>query len=301
MRKSIFPLLLLSSYCLAFLSCATYRLEKSLDPESKEFLSQVRYLITKQERKIFLGRPISERKNFIEEFWKKRDPDPYTEENEFKDLYYRRIQEANNLFREGTTPGWLQDRGRIHILLGPPERRDTFPSGNTEYGVPTEIWYYGFFPIVFVDSSWSGDFKLEPLSARNISEINKAQKELRPKVTTEKVVFDFNLKIKKVKEEEVLFQIEVPYKNIWLTQEENKLQTTLELSLEICDLAGAKVWKKQKNYPISLKEENLEEMFGKSCLIEILANLKPGDYSLMAELKNRTDNSQVRKKGKFTL
>jgi len=80
-----------------FSSCITYKLEKALDPESKEFLSKARYIISKQERKIFLNLPPSEREAFIEEFWKKRDPDPYTEENEFKEQYLARIEMANRL------------------------------------------------------------------------------------------------------------------------------------------------------------------------------------------------------------
>jgi len=223
MRKPVFPtnknfsvLTLLVHYLLPLagflllLSCASYKLEKNLAPESKEFFSKVRYVITKQERKIFLNLPPSERNNFIEEFWKKRDPDPYTEENEFKEQYFKRIEEANQLFREGSTPGWLQDRGRIYILIGPPERRDVYPSGRSIYGKPMEIWYYGFFPIVFIDSAWSGNYKLEPLGAHHISEISKAQMERKPKIKRETVVFDFNLKIEKTKKGEALIQIEVP-------------------------------------------------------------------------------------------
>lgn len=286
---------------LFFLSCASYKLEKNLDPESKDFLSKMRYIITKQERKIFLNLPPLERKNFIEEFWKKRDPDPDTEENEFKEEYFNRIEEANYLFREGGTQGWLQDRGRIYILIGPPERRDVYPRGYDFYGKPMEIWYYGFFPIVFIDYSWSGNYKLEPLSARHISEINKAQMELKPKIEARKVVFDFNLKIKKVKEDEVFIQIEVPYKNIWFAEEENKLKTTLQLSTEIFDSSEKKVWDYQKNYPISLREENLEEMIGKGYVIEIPINLENGNYTLTAEIENKTDESRVRKKVKFTI
>jgi len=119
-----------------FSSCITYKLEKALDPESKEFLSKARYIISKQERKIFLNLPPSEREAFIEEFWKKRDPDPYTEENEFKEQYLARIEMANRLFKGGGSPGWLQDRGRIYILFGPPDRRDQYPRGYTFYGKP---------------------------------------------------------------------------------------------------------------------------------------------------------------------
>jgi GWxTD domain-containing protein len=286
---------------LLLVSCASYKLEKNLDPESRAFLSKVRFIITKQERKIFLSLAPSERENFIEEFWKKRDPDPDTEENEFKEQYFNRIEEANRLFRDEGPQGWLQDRGRIYILLGPPDNREVYPKGYTFYGKPTEIWYYGFFPIVFIDQTWNGNYKLEPLSARHISEINKAQMELKPKVKAKEVVFDFNLRVKKVKEDEMLIQIEVPYKNIWFAEKENNLETILELSVEIFDSFEKKVWKHQKTYPISLTKENLEEIIGKSYSIEIPVRLVHGNYTLTAELENITDESRVMKKIKFTI
>lgn len=308
-RKKIFSVFLRSAthsllFTVCFLllaSCASYKLEKNLDPESKEFFSKVRFIITKQERKIFLNLPPSERKGFIEEFWKKRDPDPYTEENEFKEGYFKRIEEANHLFKEGAAPGWLQDRGRIYILLGPPEQRDVYPRGYSFYGKPMEIWYYGFFPIVFIDQDWSGNYKLEPLSAQHIAEINKAQMQRKPKIEGEKVVFDFDLKIKKVKEDEVLIQIEIPYRNIWLVEEENRLKTKLELSVEIFDSSQKKVWEDKKNYPISLSEENLAEIAGKDYLIKIPVNLEPGNYSLTVNIENKADESRARKNIKFSI
>lgn len=300
MRKKTSSLLLLSFLCLLGLSCASYLLEKELDPESKTFFSEVRYLITSQERKIFLGLPPSERKDFIEEFWKKRDPDPGTEENEFKDQYYQRIEEANRLFRQGTTKGWLQDRGRVHILLGPPERRDTFPN-SSDYEFPTEIWYYGYFPIVFVDRSESGDYRLEPLSVQNISMITRLQQEGKPLIVRQTAVFDFNLKIRKTKEGEAFFQVEIPYKNIWFVQKDNQWQTSLDFSLEVQDLAGKKVWDQHSAFPISFDEKNFAGLVGKSYLIETHANLEPGEYNLKVALTNKTDNSRMIKKGKFTL
>ena len=293
---------LLFFLCSLFIeSCASYRLENLLDLKSKEFLSNVRYIITKQERKTLLNLPPSDRENFIEEFWKKRDPDPDTEENEFKKEYFNRIEEANHLFREGGSPGWLQDRGRIYILLGPPDNREVYPRGYDFYGKPTEIWYYGFFPIIFIDLAWNGNYELNPVSARYISEINKAQMQLKPKVKAKEVVFDFNLRVKKVKEDEMLIQIEVPYKNIWLAEKENKLETILELSVEIFDSLEKKVWKHQKNYPISLIEKNLKDIFGKDYIIEVPVKLEPGNYSLTVELENKTDKNRVRKKIKFSV
>ncbi len=178
----------LISLLLLFSSCTTKRLESKLDPASEEFYSKVRYIITKQESKMFLELPPSARAEFIEEFWKRRDPTPGTEENENKDAYFGRIEEANRLFRGGGRPGWLQDRGRIYILFGPPNERQTRPMGGWDIDPyedareqtssrqvalgekPSETWvYYNLFSsmqqphvvrIVFVDTYGTGDYQL---------------------------------------------------------------------------------------------------------------------------------------------
>jgi GWxTD domain-containing protein len=277
------------------------RLEKELPLEDKKFLSEVRYIITKQERKIFPNLPPSERKDFIKEFWKKRDPDPYTEENEFKEQYYEKIDEANRLFSRGRSEGWLRDRGRIHILLGPPDQKEVYPTGRTFYGPPMEIWYYGFFPVVFIDKFKDGDYRLDPSSARHISVINKAIEELKPKIEKEKVVLDFDLEIRKTDENEILIQVTIPYRNIWFSSQENRLETTLELSMEILDSSGDKIWEKQKICPLSIPEDGFYEVAGKNYFIEISVELEPGVYTLELDLENKTDNSHVKKKEKFKI
>jgi len=87
------------------------------------------YTITSEERKIFLKLPPSERKSFMDEFWKRRDPLPGTATNEFKEEYLLRLEQANKFFGEGGKQGWLSDRGRIWITLGPPDHRETYPGG----------------------------------------------------------------------------------------------------------------------------------------------------------------------------
>ncbi len=297
MRKFVYCIFFLMPFFL--MSCSFYKLEKKLDPEHKDFLSTVRYIITQQERKIFFNLPPSERGEFIEQFWKKRDPDPYTDINEFKDQYFARIEEANNLFRDGGQQGWLQDRGRVYILLGPPERRDVYPRGYTFYGKPVEIWYYGFFPIVFIDNTWNGNYELEPLSAQHIAELNKAQMGRKPKVEPEKVVFDFNLSVKKVSDVDLLIQVEVPYRNIWFREEDNKLRTVLGIAIEIFDSSERKVWETHKDFPIELLADEIDKIIGKGFIIEIPLTLDRGNFSLTAELQNKTSESRVRKKVKF--
>jgi GWxTD domain-containing protein len=299
MRKTLFYSFLFLLFFGFLGSCAMHKLAKNLDPKSKEFYSQVRYIITKQERKIFLNLPPSEKEAFIKEFWKKRDPDPDTEENEFKKDYFERIEMANLLFREGGTPGWLQDRGRVYILLGPPMERYTYPRGREFYGMPEEVWYYGFFPIVFVDTDWNGDFELTPLGARHITEINRAQMAEKPKIAKEETIFDLNLKIQKRNEGEVIFRIQIPYGGIWFEEKEGIWETTLSTSIIIFDSSGNHIWEKEGDYPISFSEEDLEEVLGEDYVIQIPASLESGEYSVTIELENKEDKNRISRTVKF--
>ncbi len=111
------------------------------------------YIITEDERQVFLGLSTDDEKDaFIEQFWFRRDTDPRTAENEYKTEHYRRIQYANETFHAGM-PGWKTDRGRVYIMFGPPDRKDSYPMGGWyerkyhEGGgrtsvFPFELWWY---------------------------------------------------------------------------------------------------------------------------------------------------------------
>lgn len=161
MRKIIFITL---SFIL-FASCASLP-PKHLTSSEKEFLSYARYIISNDEEQAFLNlQSASEREKFIQEFWLKRDPTPDTALNEFKEIYFKRIEMANRLFRGGR-PGWMTDRGMIFILLGPPDDREDYPMGVTSEEKPTEVWIYNSLPgkpelrLEFVDFLGTRDYRL---------------------------------------------------------------------------------------------------------------------------------------------
>jgi GWxTD domain-containing protein len=300
MRSKILALM---AFAILVYSCATLRLEKRLDPESKEFYSKVRYCITPQEKKASLNLSPSERKLFIEDFWNKRDPDPETPVNEFKEQYFHRIEEANHLFTEGGTRGWLQDRGRIWITLGPPDHRETYPRGQSLYGKPVEIWHYGFFPIVFIDQAWNGNYELEPLSAQQLAIINQTQMNWKPNPgnKTEGAGFEFDLNPMRTDEGKVLFQISIPYKEIWLVAKEGKFETVLEVKLEVENEAKKKVWDFEKLYNLAIDQKDMKDYLGKNYLIEAEAELTPGDYTIAIRIENKTEQKASHKKAKFIL
>ena len=299
MRAALLPL----AGAVLAVSCATGGLPKDMSDPHRKFLSEVRFIITKQERRIFLNTPDPGRDGFIEAFWQKRDPVPATEVNEFKDEYYGRIEQANRLFADGGPNGWLEDRGRIHILLGPPWERHTYPRGVTFYGKPTEIWYYGSFPVVFIDSDWNGTYELDPDSPRTIALINQAQMDLKPPVPAQKGVFDFHASVAGTADGGIVITVRIPYRNIWFVEEGERLGTTLELSLEVADASGKTAWQLREDRPVGITEEKLRSVIGTDLVLEIPARPAggPGRYALRVEIGNRADGVRVRKELDFEL
>ena len=144
----------------------------------------VAYIITDEERQAWKKLTTDEeREQFIEAFWRRRDPDPDTDVNEYLEEHYERVAYANEHFASGI-PGWKTDRGRIYIMYGPPNEKESHPAGGqydrpsyegggstTTY--PFEVWFYRYLPgigsgieIEFVDPTGSGEYRI----ARNPDE-----------------------------------------------------------------------------------------------------------------------------------
>lgn len=296
-----FHITIVLSCLLLLASCQSYRIEKKLSAEEQEFLSKVRFIITKKERKIFLRVAPSERNAFIEEFWAKRDPEPETEENEYKEEYFSRIDEANRLFRGEGPPGWLTDRGRIYILFGPPFSRKTYPvEVYGEIRRAREVWYYGNFPIVFVDRYSSGVFILVTTNLAVLNEINFALRQVREerekqiKKSTE-LLLDFNLELTESSNIPVIL-IKIPYKKIWLEEKEKKvLETTLNVALKLLDSDKKIILQHSEDYFISLTEKSLMRNKDNDYVIEIPLILAKGEYSVQATLTNNTGGKKIYK------
>jgi GWxTD domain-containing protein len=143
---------------------------QDLPPQYRRWLEEdVVYIITPKERDVFLQLDLDrERDIFIEAFWKHRDPNPNTLENEFKKEHYRRIDYANQWFgKDSPGPGWKTDMGRIYIILGEPSSIERFESLTDVY--PTIIWFYqgqteyglpNAFSVVFFKRSGIGEYEL---------------------------------------------------------------------------------------------------------------------------------------------
>ena len=154
-------------------------LRGELHGEYKKWVDEdVRWIISDQELQAFksLGND-EERDQFIEQFWLRRNPNPDSPENEYREEHYQRIAYANEHFAAGK-PGWKTDRGHIYISFGKPDSIDSHPSGGNyerpmEEGggststYPFEVWHYRYLAgigdnvdIEFVDTCMCGDYHM---------------------------------------------------------------------------------------------------------------------------------------------
>jgi len=83
---------------------------------------------------------LNQKREFLYNFWKRRDTTPETEENEFKKLYLERIQIANQRYSTFNTPGFKTDRGRVYLQYGDPDEIERHP--NETNSKPYETWTY---------------------------------------------------------------------------------------------------------------------------------------------------------------
>ena len=116
---------------------------KDLPEKHRRWLEEeVTYIISKVERQTFLSLETEEeREAFIEAFWRRRDTSPTTLANEFQEEHYARLAYVNEFFgRDTFRPGWMTDRGRYYIILGPPTDRQDFSHEDAVY--PTKLWFY---------------------------------------------------------------------------------------------------------------------------------------------------------------
>lgn len=103
---------------------------------------EVAYIITDREKRVFLTLTSeAQRDSFVGAFWRKRDHNPSTPENEFQIEHYERFDYVNKWFGRSTfREGWETDRGRYYILAGPPRTIQNFEARDEIY--PTELWFY---------------------------------------------------------------------------------------------------------------------------------------------------------------
>jgi len=131
----------------------------------EDIVSLLRYFAPPDTLRALLNAPPAERGAAWQRFWRNTDPNPATPENDAIDEYLRRVQIANERFRDEGVPGWLTERGEVYINLGEPtEAREN--RGDATGRGRTLMWSYLDYrlTLLFLDDTGFGRLRLEPRS-----------------------------------------------------------------------------------------------------------------------------------------
>ncbi|MFC2133283.1 GWxTD domain-containing protein [Bacteroidota bacterium] len=122
------------------------------------------------------------KRKFLYNFWKSQDMNPTTVKNEFKELYFKRVNYSNENFKSRYKEGFLTDRGRVYILYGPPDNVD-YSYSDMELK-PNETWYYNSIEagVQFIFGNITG-FNYELIHSTKRGEVNDVNWEERLRMT----------------------------------------------------------------------------------------------------------------------
>lgn len=211
--------------------------DKPYSYKRDKFYIETRFIMTKDEVEIYKHIPDkAARESFIEDFWKKRDPSPGTEENENRGEYERRLEYAERFFKEktGTGRGWESDRGKVYLLLGEPDERSTqqgtiIDRFGLQKRVLMEIWVYTYHRLYlrFADTEGLGRYQLRNWSASLLSAFERAKFVINP---NEKADQTFTFK-STVENNEV--NIHIPVKTISFDEKGNTMNARFKITMFI--------------------------------------------------------------------
>ena len=247
-NASMFKLFIVWAIIMIHSAGCTPRINIKKDPFYESFYEKARIIMTEEELKIYSILPDKKSKQeFIEDFWKIRDPYPASEENEAKTEFERRIGYANvwfDPFRPGTEYttgyGWNTDRGRMYLIFGDPDelvfggQTDMWIGGrnrasDNRYGM--ERWYYYDYDIcIFFLKDEHGKWKLmgysKPLlDAMETAKLNMVSPELRVDV---KRMLEFEGEFKNN-----TIILRIPTKRILLDEKDEKLHSQFKVRVYI--------------------------------------------------------------------
>ena len=147
----------------AYFTVYSSRLEVKLvlpmsEEDIRRYFDQIRYIARAEEKNLFQQLDAYGKQQFLLSFWKSKDPDPSTQQNEYMEQHFSRLAYCEKSFRGGIN----SDMARIYITYGPPleiTRQPSFSGSNQS----SEIWIYainGRTEFVFADRLGDGHYVL---------------------------------------------------------------------------------------------------------------------------------------------
>ena len=132
-----------------------------LPEKYRQFLEDVEPIMQPSELDTFLILETdAQREIYTNDFWKRRDVAQGTSNHAFKDLYYERLENVKDQFKQVSS-----DRSRTYLLYGEP--MDVMKVDCSRLLQPIEIWHYFYIPSIshhvrflFYQPRLGGDYKM---------------------------------------------------------------------------------------------------------------------------------------------
>lgn len=224
----------------SMVSCGGASQKVVMDPVAAgedEFFETTRFIMLKDEIKIYKHLPDQESRDaFIKEFWRKRDPNPETPENEARTEFYQRVAFVNRWFSEksGKNRGLDSDRGKVFLYLGPPDERTTqqrtvYDSMGTPIRILTEQWLYQRH-LLFLE--------FRDMKGFGVYQLARWTPELLTAIDIEKFTIfenkDVSRKLKfKAEYKDGEIQIRIPIKRVVFDEEDGKMKASFKVKVYV--------------------------------------------------------------------
>jgi hypothetical protein len=175
-----------------------------------------------------------------------------------------------------------------------------------------EVWYYGAFPVIFIDDLCSGNYIMRAINLEHLQELNIAQGHFQKTFDQEKRFFDYNVSLQKIRSGDGVFEgkafVDIPYSAIWFTFKDGRLETTFDVRLAMSDESGTAVWQAEGSFPLVLEERQLTEnrkglfrMEFPVRLDEGLDRLREQKLRLDVSVRSSTERQELKKVVEFRL
>ncbi len=251
----------------------------ALDPESASFYETAQLIMSGEEKDIFTHLPdLESRREFIGDFWHKRDPDNYTEENEFKTEFLARLEYANKHFKEGM-PGWKTDRGRIYVFMGPPDKHEEyFTHDDRSVRGPILWWvYYNYeLGIEFADEKNNGTYRMVRYEGNFFEALDSLKLGRVPyQVGAARKFVNFKVSYNALKRE---IEFRFPAEAVSFKEEGERQRADFEFQVFVYNKSGAKVEEFKEEKILRVPLANLTEM--KEIAVSLPHEFRPGEYYL---------------------
>jgi GWxTD domain-containing protein len=269
-----------------------------LDPTNDEFFRQTRLIMLKEEIKVYKHLPDqAARDAFIKEFWEKRDPNPETADNEAKIEFESRVEFIDRWFSEkmGRAHGLESDRGKVYLLLGPPNERTTDERtvrdrfGNINR-VKVESWVYHHEQLFlqFVDRKGYGEFQLRTWPPDLLNAMEDAKFKIYRAGDTSREKFEFKAAYK-----DKNIVIKIPTEYIMFDEKNGKMNAAFKTTIRVYR-ENEKVDDVEKTHKLSYGKSEILKMNNIELVIPYAVTVK-GKYTFDIVVKDLNGSASYRK------